>query len=123
MEPGEALTSIASIPERATAASCFGAPATSGDRTVIPVAEIWYGVGMGWGSGETEQEGGIETEGSGGGGVGGSRARGVAVIEVGSDGVRVHPIVDQTMVALAGIAFATTAVAVTTRMLIKLIRG
>lgn len=122
MEPPEALTHLTNIPERATAAACFGAPASAGDRTVIPVAEVWYGLGFGWGSGETEKDG-VENEGSGGGGGGGSRVRGVAVIEVSPDGVRVHPIVDQTAVALAGIAFASAAAAIMSRMLLKLVRG
>ena len=122
MEPPQGLSSLTNIPERATAASCFGAAATAGDRTVIPVAEVWYGLGFGWGGGQSERDG-VENEGSGGGGGGGSRVRGVAVIEVAPDGVRVHPIVDQTAVALAGIAFASAAVAITARMLLKQIRG
>ncbi|MEZ4553574.1 MAG: spore germination protein GerW family protein [Dehalococcoidia bacterium] len=122
MEPPEALTRLTGIPERATAAACFGAPATAGERTVIPVAEVWYGLGFGWGSGESEQDG-VESEGSGGGGGGGSRARGVAVIEVAPDGVRIHSILDQTAINLAGIAFAAAAVAIVSRTLLKLIRG
>lgn len=122
MEPAEALSSLTNIPERASAAACFGPPATAGDHTVIPVAEVWYCLGFGWGGGETEKDG-VESEGSGGGGGGGSRARGIAVIEVAPDGVRVHSIVDQTAVALAGIAFATAAVMITARTLVKLVRG
>ena len=116
MDTPEAITELTHIPERATAAACFGQPATSGERTVIPVAEIQYGLGLGWGSG-------IEDRSSGGGGGGGSRVRGVAVIEVAPDGVRVHPIVDQTSITLAGIAFASAATAISARAIQKLIRG
>lgn len=122
MEQPEAITSIAQIPDRATAAACFGSPASAGDRIVIPVGEVIYAMGFGWGKSEVEK-GGVEREGSGGGGGGGSRIRGVAVIEVAPDGVRVHPIVDQTSVVLAGIAFASAAVAITARTLTKLLRG
>src|SRR5690606_16654554 len=118
----EAITSIAHIPERASAAACFGLPASAGERTVIPVAEVTYGVGVGWGGGEMERDG-RETEGGGGGGGGGSRVRGVAVIELASDGVRVHPIVDQTKVAQVGIVFRSIAFIFGTRALRKLIRG
>jgi uncharacterized spore protein YtfJ len=120
--PSEALTSIAHIPERASAAACFGQAASAGDRTVIPVAEVMYGMGVGWGHGEHERDG-IEHEGGGGGGGGGSRVRAIAAIEVAPDGVRIHPIVDQTAVALAGITFAAAAFTLTTRTLTKLIRG
>jgi len=111
------MTELAHIPERASAAACFGQPATSGERTVIPVAEVQYGLGIGWGSGAEADSS------SGGGGGGGSRVRGVAVIEVAPDGVRVHPIVDQTSITLAGIAFASAATAISARALQKLIRG
>ena len=119
MEPTEALAELARIPERTSAAACFGAPATAADRTIIPVAEVTYGLAFGWGGGEDPQAG----KGSGGGAGGGSRARGIAVIELSPSGVRIHPIVDQTSVALAGIAFATAAATLTSRTLLKLVRG
>lgn len=118
----QAITSIAHIPDRAAASTCFGQPASAGDRTVIPVAEVMYAMGFGYGRGETEKEG-IESQGGGGGGGGGSRVRGIAVIEVAPDGVRVHPIIDQTSVALASIALASMAFTLGTRTLTKLVRG
>ena len=65
MEPPEALNHLAQAPERANASSCFGTPVIAGDRTVIPVAEVTYGVGFGFGAGGGESE---EDSGSGGGG-------------------------------------------------------
>lgn len=118
MDTPEAITKLAHIPERATAAACFGTHATSGERTIIPVAEVQYGLGIGWGGSTEHRE-----MGSGGGGGGGSRVRGVAVVEVAPDGVRVHPIVDQTSITLAALAFASAAFAISARALQKLIRG
>ena len=121
METPETIRELAQIPERATAAACFGAPATAGERTVIPVAEVTYGFGMGWGSsGATDDE---AEDRSGGGGAGGSRVRGVAVIEVSPDGVRVHPVRDETSITLAGIALAAASTAVVARTLTRLLRG
>lgn len=116
--PPPALADVARIPERARAEASFGAASTAGERTVIPVAEVMYGFGMGFGNGTNAATGD-----TGGGGGGGSRVRGVAVVEVGADGVRVHPIVDVTAVALAGITFAAAATAITARTLQKLFRG
>lgn len=122
MDVPEALNSIAQLPERASAAACFGPATTVGDRVAIPVAEVMCGIGVGWGGGEYEQ-GGVEQKGGGGGGGGGARARGVAVIEVAPDGVRVHPIVDQTAVSLAGITFASAAIGIFATTLRRLVRG
>lgn len=119
MEAPPPIRDLAHLPEHANAAACFGAPAAAGDRTVIPVAEVIYGLGMGWGGG-TAADG--ETGGGGGGG-GGSRIRGIAVIEVAPDGVQVHPVVDTTALRLASIAFASAATAIVARTLLKLIRG
>jgi uncharacterized spore protein YtfJ len=120
MQQPEALANVTRIAEHAVATACFGPPASAGDRTMIPVAEVMYGMGFGWGGGQNRGDG---SEGSGGGGGGGSRVRGIAVIEIGPEGVRVHPIIDQTAVALAGITLATAVVAITARTLTKLVRG
>jgi uncharacterized spore protein YtfJ len=119
MEAPAPIRDLAHLPEHANAGACFGAPATVGDRIVIPVAEVMYGFGMGWGGGTAANN---ETGGGGGGG-GGSRVRGIAVIEVAPDGVEVHPVVDTTALRLASIAFASAATAIVARTLLKLIRG
>ena len=123
----ESLAELASIPEKATAAACFGSSTTVGDHVVIPVAEVTYGLGIGYGygSGRTTREA-AETEigrGGGGGGGGGSHVRGVAVIHASPSGVEVHPIRDETAITLASIAFASAATAIFARTLNKLIRG
>jgi uncharacterized spore protein YtfJ len=118
MDSAEAIKELAQVPERTSAAHCFGEPVSAGERTVIPVAEVAYGVGFGWGGG-----GDAESKGSGGGGGAGGRARGVAVIELSPDGVRIHPVFDQTAITLAGLTFASSATAIASRTLLKLIRG
>lgn len=118
MDAAEAMKELAQVPERTSAGHCFGAPVSAGDRTVIPVAEVSYGVGLGWGGGGDD-----EGAGSGGGGGAGGKARGVAVVELSSDGVRVHPVYDQTAITLAGLSFAQAAAALASRTLLKLVRG
>lgn len=80
----------------------FGKPEQTGDRVLIPVAEIGYGFGVGFGSTEGEPGETAEVSTGGGGGLGGS-ARPIAYIEVGPDGTHVEPILDEQKVALAGI--------------------
>ena len=117
----EGLRELGSIPERLTAAACFGDAQTVGDHVVIPVAEVVYGVGFGYGDGGdgAAYAGG----GSGGGGGGGGRARAVAVVHASPDGVQVHPIRDETAITIAAIGAATVATIIVARTLRKLIRG
>ena|SRR5690606_29346160 len=122
----QAMAEVAQVSERASASSCFGTAVSAGDRTVIPVADVSYGFGFGFGGGTDTSErndGDAPTSGFGGGGGAGARTRGIAVIEVAPDGVRIHPVYDQTAITLAGITLATTAAAVASRTLLKLIRG
>lgn len=113
-----AMDEVARIPEHSGAAVCFGTPVTAGERTVIPVAEVAYGLGFGWGGGGDDQG-----RGGGGGAGGGTRSRAVAVIEVSPDAVRILPIEDHTAIRLAGMAFAATTSALVSRTLLKLLRG
>jgi uncharacterized spore protein YtfJ len=75
---------------------------------MIPVSSVHVGMGLGFGQGVTEES--IEHEPpsdeppGGGGGGGSAGARPVALIEVTPERTIVHPIVDETRVALAGIA-------------------
>lgn len=120
MDAPEALRELTRIPDRSGAAVCFGPPTTAAERTVIPVAEVYYGLGLGWGGGADPK---TQAQGGGGGGGGGSRSRGVAVIELGPEGVSVHAVRDDTAITLAGIAFASMATAIVARTVLKLIRG
>lgn len=124
MTQEERFSELTQIPERASAAACFGEPVTSGDRTAIPVAQVSYAMGFGYGGGgERPTESGSISLGGGGGGGGGGSSRAIAVIEVAPDGVRVLPIQDHTSIALAGITLGGTAIALVSRTLIKLFRG
>jgi uncharacterized spore protein YtfJ len=106
--------------DKASADAAFGEPREVEGRVLIPVASVATGLGMGFGSGmpadQVEAEAPDEAEEAempgepempeGGGGGGGARSRPVAVIEVTETETIVRPIVDETPVALAGIALA-----------------
>ncbi len=93
----------------ARAEACVGAVQVQGDRTVIPLVEVFaaggFGSGVGSGQASAEAESGGAGSGGGGGGGGGgtSRSRPVAVIEVGPEGVHVRSVVDWTAIALAAV--------------------
>ncbi len=67
----------------------FGEPVTRGDRTVIPMAAVVTAFGYGGGSGAAAGA-------NGGGGGGRLAAHPVGVIELNSDGVHIHSVVDVT---------------------------
>lgn len=116
MQAPQALRALETLPEHANVAACFGPPTTAGDRTVIPVAEVYYGFGFGWGGGSDAS---THAEGGGGGGGGGVRTRAVAVVELSPDGVRVIPVRDVTAILLAALTFATVAATLVARTLLK----
>lgn len=78
----------------------FGEPLTTDGRTIIPVAEVLYGVGLGFGTAGAV-EGEEQPGGSGSGGV--VRARPLGVIEVTAEGVRVEPVLDEQKIVVAGV--------------------
>lgn len=103
--------------ERLGVTTVFGSPTQQDKVTVIPVAEVCAGFGYGYGFGKGIPQGAQEStegqavaEGGGGGGGGGGRARPVGYIRITPDGVVFKPIVDETRVALAGIATGAWAV-------------
>lgn len=126
------------------AKAVFGQPVSTGDYTVIPVAEVvaggGFGSGMGFNSfrrrrGEAKSESpegsaaiveGAETPspmlegaGGGGGGGGGAMARPVAVIVLGPDGVKVKPVLDTTKLALTALGAFGAAAALSMRLVGK----
>ncbi|MBN2394260.1 MAG: hypothetical protein JXR84_26240 [Anaerolineae bacterium] len=123
------LEKIGSIGDEINVNAAFGEPETVGERVLIPVAEITYGFGAGMGTAgpgtcceESCDEEGDEScececheesgEGAGGGGGGaGGRARPIAYIEVGPDGTKVEPIMDEQKIALAGMLLGAWAIA------------
>ena len=126
------LEKLGSVTQEVNVDAVFGKPEHVGDRILIPVAELMYGMAVGGGSApggkvevelgeeeppsdeqvpeasESEEE--SEEMASGAGGGAGAKARPIAYIEVGPDGVQVKPIVDEQKVALAGILLSAWAV-------------
>ena len=121
------FTTVEGLRETAAVNAAFGEPQEVEGRILIPVAEVHRGFGMGFGEGTTgegttgegtigegttgegttgegEQEGEQPPGSEGGGAGGGAGARPIAVIEVTPAETVVKPIVDETKVALAGIA-------------------
>ena len=98
----EGLRSTASVD------AAFGKPQETNGRTLIPVSSVQLGMGIGFGQGVSEesidQEQAADEPPGGGGGGGGAGARPIAMVEVTADQTIIHPIIDETKVALAGIA-------------------
>ncbi len=103
MGTGGAAYTIAQAIQQVTSAanvrSVFGEPQIVGDRTIIPVADVAFGLGFGLGGGRAT----TGDVGSGGGGGGGSRTRPVAVIVVEPQGVTMRPVVDATQIVMAAV--------------------
>ncbi|MEO8955231.1 MAG: hypothetical protein ABI465_11760 [Ktedonobacteraceae bacterium] len=103
----------------------FSEPVVCGNYTVITASEVsaggGFGSGMGIGpTGRQSGEASQAQEANGGGGIGAggtSRGRPVAAIVIGPDGVKVQPVIDVTKVALSGIAFAVSIVALLRKVL------
>jgi len=127
------LEKLGAVTQEVNVDAVFGKPEQVGDRILIPVAELLYGIGVGAGTapgdkveitageGAPAPEDGVleeseaAEEGAGGtasgvGGATGAKARPIAYIEIGPDGTRVQPIVDEQKVALAGILLSAWAV-------------
>ena len=89
----------------ARAEACVGPVQEHGDRTVVPLVEVFAAGGFGGGVGSGQAGAEAEAGGAGGGGGGGgtSRSRPVAVIEIEPEGVHVRSVVDWTAIALAAV--------------------
>ena len=105
-------TPIQQMLEKLSAATVFGQPATAGDKTVIPVAEVMFGFGYGGGYGRGNNGAGQRAadgqatatgEGAGSGGGAGGRMTPRGYIRITPDEVKFEPISDETRVPLAGI--------------------
>ncbi len=123
------LEMMKELPSEVNVDAVFGTPEKYGDHVLIPVAEITYGYGIGFGSAdgagaespETSDESespdaaGADTPKNaghavGGGGGIGAKARPIAYIEVGPEGAKVQPIVDDQKIAMMGILLSAWAV-------------
>lgn len=115
-EMQQMLEKIGAVTEEVNVDRVFGAPQQVGEVTLIPVAQLSYGIGMGMGAGEeipeeAPEEGAEEAAvGFGGGGGAGAQARPIAYIEVGPEGTKVRPIMDEQKIAMAGMLLSVWAV-------------
>lgn len=94
---------IEGLRRAASVDAAFGQPQEADGRTLIPVSSVHVGLGMGFGQPSPKESAEEEETAEGGGGGGSAGARPVALIEVTGTDTIVHPIVDETQVALAGI--------------------
>ena len=117
---GEITQTIQAVMRGASAAAVYGEPVQSGERLVVPAADLTGGFGFGIGAGRGPRTAGDDTgRGSGGGGGGGIRARPVAAIEIGPEGVQIQPIIDLTRVSLAGMVTGVFVLC----WIVRLVRG
>jgi uncharacterized spore protein YtfJ len=103
----DGLRSVASVD------AAFGKPQEIGGKVLIPVAVVGSGFGLGFSqgiSGEHTEEEPVPAEGEGGRSLAGATARPIAVIEVTPEQTTIRPIVDETKVALAGVALGAWSV-------------
>lgn len=132
------MEKIGSVGDEINVDAVFGKPEMVGDRVLISVAEIAYGFGAGMGVGgpggyskdpgdeEVDESGEGECDeeyGAGGGGGAGGRARPIAYIEVGPDGTKVEPIMDEQKIALAGMLLGAWAIAWVGMVLVTLFQS
>ena len=130
MEEMETLLELMEkLPSEVNVDAVFGEPEKYDDHVLIPVAEITYGYGVGFGTAEgccmestetADKSGSPDTtegdtpekpgHGMGGGGGIGAKARPIAYIEVGPEGVKVKNIVDEQKIAMMGILLSAWAV-------------
>ena len=97
--------SIEGLRGTACADATLGEPEAFEGKVLIPVAAVSTGFGLGFGrSGVTEQEEDDSSADTGGGAGGSAKARPLAIIEVTAADTVVRPVVDETKIALAGIA-------------------
>lgn len=103
----EGLRSVASVD------AAFGKPQEIEGKVLIPVAVVGSGFGLGFGQGSTGQQTEKQpapADGEGGGSLAGAGARPIAVIEVTAEDTTIRPIVDETKIALAGVALGAWSV-------------
>ncbi|MBW6467397.1 MAG: hypothetical protein K0B06_12895 [Brevefilum sp.] len=107
--PAEGLALLGQLTEAASPQAVYGQPLQQGDHTVIPANAVSVGLGLGLvgfvlgrkESGQEEHQQARQEVNGGGGGGGSSRARPVAVISIGPEGVEVKPVIDVTQICLA----------------------
>lgn len=98
MDTQELLRNLSErLGQSASVKSVYGEPVTAGDRTVVPVAKVFYSFGGGGGRRRVEQDG------SGGGGGGMVAASPAGALEVTPGGTRFIGFHDARVLALAAV--------------------
>jgi uncharacterized spore protein YtfJ len=110
------------LKESARVEAAFGKPETIGEKTIIPIAQVSYALGMGFGEGEVPAEAEGEAAGTGRGGGGGGRAstRPLGVLEVTTEETKLIPMVDIGRLTMAGVVTGALFILFVMRPLIKL---
>ena len=118
---GEMFARMQDLQANATVDAVFGQPVTTGDKIVIPIANVSYGFGFGFGEGKDKEAEKVDM-GSGGGGGGGVSAHPLGVIEITPERTHIEPVIDEQAVAMAGFALGAWAIFWITRAVIKILR-
>lgn len=119
MGTSQLLEQLMSVTKTASVEQVFGKPEKVGEKLVIPVAAVRCCFGGGWGTGKNPSKADANNvqEGEGGGGAAGVVARPVAILEVTEQRTRVIPILDNTLVAVAGMVLGAGALFLLGRLL------
>jgi uncharacterized spore protein YtfJ len=114
------MAPIEDMLKRMNVSAVFGEPIREGETTLIPVASVIYGFGYGSGYGHgpggapgTGGEGAPspeQGEGAGAGGGAGGRVKPQGYVRISGGEVRYEPLINPTILSLAGIAFTGWAV-------------
>ena len=116
---GEMFARMEDLQANATVEAVFGQPMTTGDKIVIPFANVSYGFGLGFGEGRDRDAEKVGI-GSGGGGGGGVYAHPLGAIEITPERTRIEPVVDEQTIVVAGMALAAWTIFWITRAVIKI---
>ncbi len=118
---GEMFACMDSLQASASVSAVFGQPVTAGNKVVIPMATVQYGLGFGFGegTGQMAEKAGVGTGGGWGGGV---SAKPLGLVEITPERTRVEPVVNEQTLALAGMALAAWSVFWISRTVLKILR-
>ena len=108
---GELFSRLDDMQKSAGVNTVFGPSLVAGDTTTIPIATVTFGFGLGFGEGHP---------GSGGGGGGGAVTRPLGVARIASEGVHIEPVMDEQMIAIAGMLLVAWAIFWVARTIIRI---
>lgn len=118
---GEMFARMDSLQASASVNAVFGQPVTAGDKVIIPMATVQYGLGFGFGegTGQMADKAGVGTGGGWGGGV---SAKPLGLVEITPERTRIEPVVNEQTLALAGMLLAAWSVFWISRTVLKILR-